>query len=272
METISQQRASEVMNSWSPFHEVILFGDYLCIGCGDVVYFVNLNDLTVREVEQDMYFGRFYEYHNRLFVASGMSLSCYDENCNLIWKTEKIAIDIVITCYGINLPLACKARFAAFSIPPQQGTSIRTMVKLLISLFATICAGGDKMPVSVMAIENSEIMLLDCKRIITTCSNSCQFHDQLIYNLMHIVARKNLMLNQKMEVLSKRTTREKIMTYLLYQAKQQDSSSFTIPYDRQGLVDYLSVERSAMSAEISKLRKEGILECKKNYFKLLKDE
>ena len=61
------------------------------------------------------------------------------------------------------------------------------------------------------------------------------------------------------------------MTYLLSQAKLHNSSSFTIPYDRQELADYLSVERSAMSTEIGKLRKEGILECKKNYFRLCKN-
>ena len=83
-------------NSWNSFNRAIFFGDYFCIGCGDVVYFVNLDDLTVKEVAQDMYFGYFYEYHNRLFIASGTSLSCYDENCNMIWKTDMIAVDGVI--------------------------------------------------------------------------------------------------------------------------------------------------------------------------------
>lgn len=133
------------------------------------------------------------------------------------------------------------------------------------------CAGIDRIPVSVIAAKDSEIMMLDCKKIITTCNNMCQFHNQLVYNMVRILAEKNLMLNQKLEILSKRTTREKLMIYLLSQAKLHNSNSFTIPYDRQELADYLSVERSAMSTEIGKLRKEGILECKKNYFRLCKN-
>ena len=131
------------------------------------------------------------------------------------------------------------------------------------------CAGVETMPVSVIAVGDSEIMLLDVKRILTTCSNSCDFHQRLISNLLQVVAMKNLMLNQKIEFLSKKTTREKLMAYLLFQAKQQNSSSFTIPYDRQALADYLGVERSAMSAEISKLRKDGVIECSRSAFQIL---
>ena len=68
---------------------------------------------------------------------------------------------------------------------------------------------------------------------------------------------------------SGRSTREKLITYLLLQAKKKNSNEITIPYDRQELADYLEVDRSGLSAEISKLRKEGILECRKNQFRLL---
>ena len=125
------------------------------------------------------------------------------------------------------------------------------------------------MPVSVIAERPSEIMLIDCKRILSTCTNTCIFHQQLINNLLRIVASKNLLLQQKIEVMSQRTTRDKLMTYLLSQAKLKNSSEFTIPYDRQALADYLGVERSALSAEIGKLRKEGVLESTKSHFRLL---
>ena len=91
----------------------------------------------------------------------------------------------------------------------------------------------------------------------------------MIYNLLKIVATRNLEFNKKLDIMSRRTTREKLMAYLLEEAKRNGSNSFTIPYDRQSLADFLSVERSAMSAEISKLRKEGVLESEKNRFKLL---
>lgn len=131
------------------------------------------------------------------------------------------------------------------------------------------CADVEEIPVDVVAGEDTEIMLIDCRRITQSCTNACEFHRQIIYNLMKVVATKNIMLNQKIEITSKRTTREKLMTYLLLQAKRNKSNSFEIPYDRQELADYLGVERSGLSAEISKLRQEGIIRNKRNHFELL---
>ena len=137
---------------------------------------------------------------------------------------------------------------------------------------AFACANVELMPVSVIAERPSEIMLIDCKRILSICTNTCIFHQQLINNLLRIVASKNLLLQQKIEVMSQRTTRDKLMTYLLSQAKLKNNNEFTIPYDRQALADYLGVERSALSAEIGKLRKEGVLESTKSHFRLLESE
>ena len=86
---------------------------------------------------------------------------------------------------------------------------------------------------------------------------------------MKELATKNLMFLNKIEITSQRSTREKLMTYLMQQAKSVGSDSFTVPFDRQELADYLEVERSGLSAEIGKLKKEGILDCTKNRFTLL---
>ena len=133
------------------------------------------------------------------------------------------------------------------------------------------CAGVPSMMVDVVATEDSTVLLIDAGRLTHTCSNACDFHNQMIINLLRVVARKNLVFNQKIEVTSKRSTREKLMTYLMLQAKKAGSSTFTIPYDRQELADYLEVERSGLSAEISKLRKEKVLTCEKNKFVLLQN-
>ena len=130
------------------------------------------------------------------------------------------------------------------------------------------CSGIQALPVSVVANEDSEVMLIDCRRITTSCSNACGFHSQMIYNLLQSVAERNLEFHQKLEIVSKRTTREKLMAYLLSEAKRAGSNSFTIPYDRQKLADYLGVERSAMSAELSKLQKDGVLKTNRSYFSL----
>lgn len=128
------------------------------------------------------------------------------------------------------------------------------------------CAGVAALPVSVIADERAEVLLMDCRRITTSCSGACGFHSRMIQNLLRLVANRNLVYDQKIEITSRRTTREKLMTYLYSEAKRQGSPSFTIPYDRQELADYLEVDRSGLSAEISKLRKEGILESEKANF------
>lgn len=130
------------------------------------------------------------------------------------------------------------------------------------------CAETEKLPVSVVTSDKTDIMLIDNRKIIETCSSSCVFHTKLIKNIIRILAEKNIMLTRKIEHITSRTTREKILSYLSAQAKLTGSSEFSIPFDRQGLADYLAVDRSAMSNELSKLRSEKVLEFNKNYFKL----
>lgn len=134
---------------------------------------------------------------------------------------------------------------------------------------AFACAGMKSLPVDAVAATDTRILLLDAQRIARPCGNACPCHGQTILNLLHIVAKKNLVLHQKIEITSKRSTREKLMTYLLLQAKKAKSHTFTVPYDRQELADYLEVDRSGLSAEISKLRNEKVLECRRSTFTLL---
>ncbi|MBQ8393677.1 MAG: Crp/Fnr family transcriptional regulator [Clostridia bacterium] len=131
------------------------------------------------------------------------------------------------------------------------------------------CAGAESIPVSIVANEPSEIMIIECERILHSCSNSCSFHQQMIFNLMRNLAVKNIMLHKKIDVTSKRSTREKLMTYLMIEAEKQGSSRFSIPFDRQELADYLEVDRSGLSAEISKLREMGVIKSNKKQFELL---
>lgn len=131
------------------------------------------------------------------------------------------------------------------------------------------CAGIKTMPVSAYAQQNSRVMMLSFGKMLTVCSNACPFHNKLVKNMMRLVAKKNLELSGKIRIMSRKTTREKLMEYLLEQAKRADSSEFTIPFDRQALADYLGVERSAMSAELGKLKNAGILETKGSHFRLL---
>ena len=131
------------------------------------------------------------------------------------------------------------------------------------------CAGIARLPVSVEADQSSRVLLIRLKRIIETCPSACGFHNRVVLNLLKVVAAKNLLLNRKLEIVSRRTTREKLMAYLSFQARAAGSNHFAIPFDRQGLADYLGVDRSALSAEIGKLRREGVLESDRSAFTLL---
>ncbi|MBO7423717.1 MAG: Crp/Fnr family transcriptional regulator [Oscillospiraceae bacterium] len=120
----------------------------------------------------------------------------------------------------------------------------------------------------VIAVEDSSVFFLDAKRVITTCSSACRFHTMVVQNLFFAISEKNRGLVQKLGYISRRTTREKLISYLSEEAKKQNSSYITIPFNRQQLADYLSVDRSAMSNELCKMRDEGLLEFEKNQFKL----
>lgn len=131
------------------------------------------------------------------------------------------------------------------------------------------CSHTETMPVSGYAIKDSKVMLFSCRKMLTVCSNACRFHNQIVKNLLQVVAEKNVSLSRKIQFMSQKTTREKLLAYLLDQAKKWGGPEFTIPFDRQALADFLGVERSAMSAELSKLRKDGVLETTGSHFKLL---
>lgn len=129
---------------------------------------------------------------------------------------------------------------------------------------------GSVLNVSVVADEDSEIMLLNMERFLRTCPHACAHHGRMVRNLVSVMARRVLDLNEKLTHMAKRSTREKLLSYLSAESMRQGKLSFTIPYDRQQLADYLSVERAAMSVELSKLQKEGLLKTNRNHFELFR--
>jgi len=127
---------------------------------------------------------------------------------------------------------------------------------------------GSVLNISVVANEDSEILMLNVNRLLTGCHTACTHHTHLIRNLVSVLAGKVLLWDNKITHISKRTTREKLLSYLSSESIRQGKLSFDIPYDRQQLADYLSVERAAMSVELSKLKKEGVLDTERNHFVL----
>lgn len=132
------------------------------------------------------------------------------------------------------------------------------------------CLSGEPMQVSVTAATDTRVLFLKVQKILHTCSSACPFHTRLIQNLLSVIAHKTLELTRKIEHLSKRTTREKLLSYLSAQAQAAGTGQFTIPFSRQQLADYLNVDRSAMSHELCKLRDDGVLCFYKNQFTLFR--
>lgn len=134
---------------------------------------------------------------------------------------------------------------------------------------AYACAEAAPLSVSVTAAENASVLFFDIQRVLTVCTSRCPYHTKLIQNLIAELANKNIYLTGKIEHISQRKLRDKILSYLSDFSKKEGSPVFTIPFNRQELADYLSADRSALSNELGKLRKEGILEFHRNKFRLL---
>ncbi len=127
---------------------------------------------------------------------------------------------------------------------------------------------NEPVDVGYMAGEKTVVVFLAGWRIYSPCAKVCACHQRLIENLLTVMAGKNMRLTRKLGHLSCRTTREKLMSYLSEQARAAGTRIFTIPFDRQGLADYLSVERSAMSAELSRMKRDGLIDFDRSRFRI----
>ena len=130
------------------------------------------------------------------------------------------------------------------------------------------CMGLSTIPVSVEVIEDCGVLLLDINLMLKTCTNACAFHQRFVANLLNIIATKNMQLNRKMSYITHKTIRGRLLAYLEDQAEWANSDTFEIPFNRNELADYLCVDRSAMSRELGRMKKEGLLDFNRKAFRL----
>ena len=137
-------------------------------------------------------------------------------------------------------------------------------------LFAETYAAipGKELLVDVVAAEKCEVLFLNLDKLLTTCQSGCAFHNRIIHNLIRISAGKNLALSERMMHTAPKSIRERLLSYLSEQAVEHGSAHFTIPFSRQQLADYLGVDRSALSNELSKMQRDGLLSFRKSEFTL----
>jgi CRP-like cAMP-binding protein len=132
-----------------------------------------------------------------------------------------------------------------------------------------VCTADRISPVTVKTKEQSKVLFIPFERIVKTCGNSCEFHAQLIRNMMLVLSEKNYNLNQKIELLMLKGMREKLATYLLSESRKHNSLTFQIVPNRNELAEFLNVSRTSMCRELAKMRDEGLLDYYQNSFKIL---
>ena len=115
--------------------------------------------------------------------------------------------------------------------------------------------------ISVAAAEDTRVLFLNVGRLLTTCDRACPFHARLARNLLFVCAQKSLQLSRKILHTSPKTIRGRLMSYFSDCARRAGDCSFTLPYNRQQLADYLGVDRSAMCGELTKMRRDGLIDC-----------
>ena len=148
---------------------------------------------------------------------------------------------------------------------------IETMNRNVLFGEAYVFSKRENHIVSVVAAENCVILEISPDKLFEACANGCEGHTKLIRNTLGIVSEKVVRLTEKQRYIMRRTTREKLLSYLSVCARKEKKNTFSIPYSRQQLADYLCVDRSALSHELSKLQKQGMLQYRKNRFELLTD-
>ncbi|MBQ4078265.1 Crp/Fnr family transcriptional regulator [bacterium] len=130
-----------------------------------------------------------------------------------------------------------------------------------------VCCGLDKSPVDVIAENECEVLFLPFEKVVTPCEKLCPYHLQLIKNVMKMISKRNSLLNDKIDIIGQKTTRDKIMALL--ETYHNGQKVFSIPYSREEMAKFLCVDRSAMSRELCRMRDEGILKFSKNHFEIL---
>ncbi len=195
----------------------------------------------------------------------------------------------LLTCLGVRKKRYTKGEILFLEGVPTSQLGIVLSGRVIIemgdawggrSILGTVRAGGtfaeayacipdEPLLVTVSAAEDTTVMLVNAGCVLSTCPNRCEFHSILIQNLLALCARKNLQLSRRMQHTAQKTIRGRLVSYFSQCAKQAGSLQFDVPYNRQQLADYLNVDRSALSAELGRMQRDGLITFQRSHFELL---
>ncbi len=186
-------------------------------------------------------------------------------------RVARLARGEVLFMAGARADRFCVVLSGALAVVTYDAQGRRTIIKRVGPMNVAAAAQAVSRRVFGVSVEaelESEALILRSERVLAPCASSCAFHVRLMRNLTTILAEKTLELNDKIAILSRRTTTERLMTYLHGVAAERGSTEFDIPFDRQALADYLCVDRSALSAQIGRLVRAGVIAVRKSHFSL----
>lgn len=194
-------------------------------------------------------------------------LKCMDAKCAQYQKDEFI-ISEGSTVRNIGIVLSGHGESIKHDVSGK--TSIITLLKPGSFIGVLLSGSRDrKSPVAVQAQDNLKVLFINIEKIIKGCRKHCTDHQKLLRNYISAISEKALILHDRNDCLIKPTVRQKILTYLKRISKENESTTFTIPLDRAKMAEYINVDRSALSRELSKMKKDGIIDYYKNSFKFL---
>jgi CRP-like cAMP-binding protein len=179
----------------------------------------------------------------------------------MLFKSGTRIVDIAVVISGRLAVSSCDAnghRMIVELLEPMETIGISLAV-----------ANVQSVAISVEARQDSEVLLINADKVLNFIGRPSEEHLRLLRNITKELARKAVLLGRKMRIISSRTTSDRLMRYLIEESVRRGSKEFDISFDRQALADYLCVDRSALSAEISKLIRKGVIESRKNHFRLL---
>ena len=192
-------------------------------------------------------------------------LDCLCTKCVRYAKGDDI-IEEGSKVYDFGIVLSGHGR--AIKRDPSGRLIIIALLKKGSEIGVILAAGSDhKSPVAVQAQDDALVLQIPFERVLNRCKKACPRHDKLLRNYIHIVAEKGLVLHERIDCLLRPTIREKVSAYLWRASREQPKRVFTIPMNRNAMAEYLNVERSALSRELSHMKRDGIIDYHKNAFK-----
>ena len=217
-------------------------------------------DTQIREVNSPLFDGIGLQNMDAMLGCTGYHIGTYQKGQVIILEEEQIRhVGIVLS--------------GAVDMVKEDVWGNKTLLARMgkNELFGETFACGDdnRSAVTFVAPETARVLFLPFHRMMHTCTNACAFHQKLVENMVRIIANKNRDLMRKVEIVSKKTLREKILTYLSIQSQIQNSRYFEIPLGRSELAAYLCADRTALARELGNMKADGVIDFDKNMFRIL---